>query len=218
MTNQQPSLVSLHHPIYQGLAGAIAGAMIGLFVGNSGAVSTVLPGAPTVTTTVTAPPATITVSGPTVTATVLATASTDPTTTANIVHLADPASRPEGLLVENSATDVNNVGINGKVFSVGWDRSLLFESGAVTIVGINVNRAYSHLKARLGVSSTSGARSARMLVTGDGKALFDNTVSLTKSYDVDLAVSDFVRVLIQVYPPQGGPDIKIAVGDPLLEQ
>lgn len=117
--------------MFSGLVGTIAAAVIGLvglFVGNSGVASPYLPGTPTATQTVpgptvTAPGPTVTVRGPTVTesertATVDPTSGSVPSDSA-VIHLADPSTRPDDVLVDRNLNDEQSIGIDGKEYDFG---------------------------------------------------------------------------------------------------
>jgi hypothetical protein len=223
MSGPDPRLNSLKHPVYAGGAATIVAALvafIGLWVGNSGAVTNIFPGSPATTQTLAIPGPTVTAPGPTVTATVTTPAATPPAgssgpVTTGVIHLADQSSRPEEILVGGMAYDQANVGINGKTFDFGWVGTQYQDSSPRIATGINLQRSYSRFSARLGVRDTSQASSVKLEVLADGVSLFSKVVTLQQSYDVNLPVSNVQRLEIKVYTPspQG---INFAIGDPTI--
>src|SRR3712207_6460474 len=106
MPETEPRLNSLRHPVYAGGAATIIAAVIGfigLWVGNSGAVTNVFPGDPVTTRTLSILGPTVTAPASTVTTTITVTATgSTSTVAAGAVLLADPSSRPENVLVDSA--------------------------------------------------------------------------------------------------------------------
>ncbi len=223
-------LLSTEHPIWQGSGGAILAVIIaailaalgGLLVGNTGAASDLLPGSPTQTfiapgPTITVPGPTTTVPGPTVTV-AESEAAPEATTSSNpaVVHLADPTDRPDDLLTGERMSDVGNIGIDGERFTLGWSARFNFLQRPSIAVDINTNGEFSEFRGRLGLSSSSEPNRTRVQIVADGKAIFEDTVTLDRSHDVVLKnISNVIRLQIKVFVPEE-PDMLLAVGDPAL--
>jgi hypothetical protein len=221
MSGSDPRLNSLKHPIYAGGAATVAAALIGfvgLWIGNSGAVTNVFPGNPSTTQTLTLPGPTLTlnVPGPTVTTTVTSTGiGGNSSAPDGVIHLADQSSRPEGVLVDQRMNDQANIGINGRTFDFGWTAVQDHGSQPRIAMGINLQRSYSRFSARLGVLDTSPVSSVKLEVLADGVSIFAKIVTLQTSYDVNLTISNVQRLEIKVYTPSPS-GIFYAVGDPTI--
>lgn len=208
-------LTSPRHPLYQGAVGAILAAVVaavlGLFVGNTGVVAKILPGAPTVIVTVPGPTVTISAAPPVSTTAPPASSLK----AAGAVHLADANNRPEDALVGPNMNDQSNVGINGKTFDAGWTQTIGSTNDPLVLMSINTKRAFSRFQARVGVLDTSAASSAKVEVIADGAVIFSKVVSLQQSYDVNLRVENVQRLDIKMYTPHPNA-ITLAIGDPTI--
>jgi hypothetical protein len=75
---------------------------------------------------------------------------------------------------------------------------------------------FSEFRGRVGLNSTSDPNRARVQVLADGKAVFNDTVTLNRSHDVFIKnMSNVIRLQIKVFVPVE-PEMVFGVGDPVL--